>query len=536
VSARGTKRAPAKPRPAVESRPGVGTRSFARRRRRVAREPAGQRPLLASGLLAGAVHGLRRAPGAAWICMLVAFLSAACWSFITPPFQVPDEPAHFAYVQQLAETGRLPTSSAETYSPEEMAALQSLRQEEVKQSPQTLAISSPGQQRALQRAIAAPLSRAGTGNAGVAASEPPLYYALETIPYALGGGGTLLDRLELMRLLSALMAGVTALFTFLFVREALPGARWAWIVGGLGVALVPLLGFTSGGVTPDAMLFAVSAALFYCLARAFRRGLTRRSACAIGAVIAVGLLTKLNFLGLLPGAILGLVLLARAASRTSGRRSYRWLALGLAVAASPAAAFALVNAISGHPTLNLISAAIGVSHHGSILGEISYIWQFYLPRLPVMAPDFPGFSTTRGIWFDGYVGLYGWLDTAFPGWLYDAALLPAALIAALCARALVIDRAALADRAGELLVFATIGVGVLLLVGADSYQDFPEHAAEYGQARYLLPLLPLLGAVLALAARGAGRRWGPPAGALILLLLFGHDLFSQLQTIARYYG
>lgn len=468
--------------------------------------------------------------------MLVAFLSAACWSFITPPFQVPDEPAHFAYVQQLAETGRLPSSGVETYSPEEMAALRGLRWEEVKQSPQTLSISSSTQQRALQRALAAPLSRAGTGDAGVAASEPPLYYALETIPYALGAGGSLLDSLELMRLLSALMAGLTALFTFLFVREALPGARWAWIVGGLGVALVPLLGFTAGGVTPDALLFAVSAALFYCLARAFRRGLTQRSAGAIGAVIAVGLLTKLNFVGLLPGALLGLVLLARAAARTSGREAYRWLALGVGVAACPAVAFALVNAISGHPALNLASATAGVSHHGSIVGEISYIWQLYLPRLPGMARDFPGFSTTRGIWFDGYVGLYGWLDTAFAGWVYDAALVPAALIAALCARALVTGRAALRSRLAELLVYAAIGLGVLVLVGADSYLLFPRVAAEYGQARYLLPLLPLLGAVLALAARGAGRRWGPAAGALILVLFLAHDLFSQLQTIARYYG
>ena len=31
---------------------------------------------------------LRRVPRAAWICALVAFLNAACWSLITPPFQV----------------------------------------------------------------------------------------------------------------------------------------------------------------------------------------------------------------------------------------------------------------------------------------------------------------------------------------------------------------------------------------------------------------------------------------------------------------
>jgi len=76
----------------------------------------------------------------------------------------------------------------------------------------------------------------------------------------------------------------------------------------------------------------------------------------------------------------------------------------------------------------------------------------------------------------------------------------------------------------------------MALVGADSYLDFPQIAAEYGQARYLLPMLPLLGAVLALAARGAGRRWGPVVGALIVSLFLAHELFSQLQVIARYYG
>ena len=100
----------------------------------------------------------------------------------------------------------------------------------------------------------------------VAANQPPLYYALQTIPYWLGSGGTLLDRLELMRLLSALMAGLTALFAYLFVCEALPGVSWAWTVGGLGVALAPLLGFMSGAVNPDAMLAAVSAGIFFLLA------------------------------------------------------------------------------------------------------------------------------------------------------------------------------------------------------------------------------------------------------------------------------
>jgi Predicted membrane protein (DUF2142) len=526
---------PTKQHPPAKPHPTPAARALTGHGRR--QTPAGRRGRAASGPLSDSLDALRRIPSAAWICMLVAFLSAACWSFITPPFQVPDEPAHFAYAQQLAETGRLPTSNEEHYSPEELTALRDLRQEDIKQTPQNPSIFSAAEQSRLQRDLSAPLSRRDEGDAGVAASEPPLYYALETIPYGLGASGTLLDRLELMRLLSALMAGLTALFSFLFVREALPGVRWAWTVGGLGVALVPLLGFMSGAVNPDAMLYAISAALFYCLARAFRAGLTLRSACAIGAVIAIGLLTKLNFVGLLPGAILGLVLLARAAARTHGRGAYRWLAFGLAIGACPAVLYALVNAVSNHPTLGLVSDAAGAArHHGSLFGEIAYIWQLYLPRLPGMPHDFPGFFTARGVWFNGYVGLYGWYDTTFPAWVYDAALLPAALILALGARALAGSGAALRGRRGELLVYATIGAGVMVLVGADSYLRFPEIAAEYGQTRYLLPMLPLLGATLALAARGAGRRWGPATGALILVLFLAHDIFSQLQAIARYYG
>ena len=45
----------------------------------------------------------------------------------------------------------------------------------------------------------------------------------------------------------------------------------------------------SGAVNPDSMLYAVTAALFYLLARAFRRGLTRTQAIALGALTAVGL-------------------------------------------------------------------------------------------------------------------------------------------------------------------------------------------------------------------------------------------------------
>jgi hypothetical protein len=525
-------------RPAARAQ-SVGARTFDRQARRLGPRGSNQRPTARRWPAPPSPRELlRRVPTAAWLCALVAFANAAAWSIVTPPFQVPDEPEHVAYVSHLAETGHLPKVTG-GFSLQETTALADLNLQMVAEQQEYQTISSKAQQEKLQHDLALTQNESNPAYegeyAGVAASEPPLYYALEAIPYDLGGGGTLLDRIELMRLTSALFGALTALCAYLFVRETLPRVRWTWTVGGLGVALVPLLGFMSGAVTPDSMLYAVTAALFYALARAFARGLTRASALTLGALIAIGLATKLNFVGIAPGALLGLVVLAVRAARTQGRAAYVSLALALAVALSPAAVYVVAHIASGGPSLGIVSSSVG-HLHGSLWGEMSYIWQLYLPRLPGMHDDFAGLFPLRQLWFNGYVGRLGWLDTTFPGWVYGLALVVAGLIACLCVRQLVASAAAMRARAVELAVYGAMCVGLLALIGADSYIVFPKSEAEFAQARYLLPMLPLLAVVLALAARGAGRRWGPSVGAAILMLFFVHDVFSQLQVIARFYG
>jgi 4-amino-4-deoxy-L-arabinose transferase-like glycosyltransferase len=481
---------------------------------------------------------LRRIPIPAWVA-LVACVNAACWSVISPPFEVTDETSHFAYVKQLAETGRLPSGGAGAIPEEEVIALTDLRFFELRLEAAGLTVSSTAEQRRLEGHVAraARLPRDGSESAGVASSEPPLYYALEAIPYAIAFHSSILVRLQLMRLVSAMLAGLTALFVYLFVREALPAEPWAWTTAGLGVALTPLLGVLSGAVNPDAGLFAVSAAVFFLFARAFRRGLTSRLAAGIGAAIAVGLLTKLNFIGLLPGCAAGLAILAVRAARTSWREAWRRLALACAIAASPLVLAVIVGRLTPHIGLQLIEGNLaGLGRHGSILAKIGYLWQLYLPRLSGMTNDFPGLFTTRQIWFDGFVGIYTWANISFPTWVYQVALIPAVAIAGLCARTIFQRRAALRARAGELGVYALMGIGVMVMIAVLSYSTFPQIGAQFGRVRYLFPMLALLGAALALAARGAGRRWGPAVGALIVVLVLAQDLFTQLLFVSRYYG
>jgi hypothetical protein len=514
-------------------------RGVTRRRRDAARELTGEDRRRSLSRLARALGQL---PRAAWACMLVATVNAACWSLITPPFQAPDEPSHFAYVQLLAETGRLPNSNRSDFSREEIAVMFALHQSQVEWHPEVGTISSQEARAGLSEVLKEPLSRVGGGGAGVAASEPPLFYAIETIPYYIGSAGTLLDRLELMRLCTALMAGLTALFMFMFVREALPGRRWAWTVGGLAVAAAPLLGFTSGVVTPDALLYTVSAAVFFNIARAFRRGLTRKRALALGVLTAAGFLTKVNFIGMAPGALLAIVILgvrgSPDAQADGDRRALGAMAIALGLGLSPVVAYVLDNVLFGHHALGIVTGAATVANQesASAAGAINYVWDLYLPHLPGTTNYFPGLSTIRQLWFNRWVGLYGWLDTTFPPWVYTAALIPAGSIALLAVRGLVVERAALRRHALELLVYAVIAGGLMSVIGVDSYLHRAGEGGGYAQPRYLMPLLPLLAVGFALAARGAGKRWGPTVGALIVLVVFAHDIFSQLLVASRFYG
>ena len=71
---------------------------------------------------------LRRVPRAGWLCIAVAVLNGCAWSLITPPFHVPDEISHFAYVQYMGETGDPPRHIAGDYmSEEERQTLEALR-------------------------------------------------------------------------------------------------------------------------------------------------------------------------------------------------------------------------------------------------------------------------------------------------------------------------------------------------------------------------------------------------------------------------
>lgn len=498
-------------------------------------------PALRSRRRGRARRALAAIPRVAWACALVGLLNAVAWSLLTPPFQVPDEIAHFAYVQQVAERGTLPQTHPMTvYSPEQQAAMDGIQFSAILGQLGNRPIWTDVQDRRLGRTLATGLRRTGNGDAAVATPQPPLYYAVEAVPYWVGRGGNVLTRLSLMRLVSCLLAAVTVLFVTLFVRELLPGAPWAWAVGGLAAALQPVFAFISSGVNGDALLFTTSAALFWALARAFRSGVTILAGRRIGLALAAGSLAKLTFLALVPGAALGILGLLLGTGRGQRPTAWRAAALTVAIAALPFAVYVALNVVVWHRSAigasGITATAPGTEPAAtSLRGELSYVWQLFLPRLPSMQL-FHGGGGPYGVWFKGFIGRFGWIDYGFPGWVYPVAGWVSVGLLALVVLGLVRHRRALMRRAPELGVYVLMLAGLLAVIGHADYHAYVTHSPLFEQARYLLPLLALYAALLGLASRALGRKWGPALGAMIVVLAFGHNLFAQLITVARYYG
>jgi hypothetical protein len=485
-------------------------------------------------------HVRRSVPRAAWACALVALANGLAWSLIVPPFQVPDENAHYAYVQQVAERGTLPRQlpPGSGLSPREDQTLNALLTFGIVGHERNPAPETELQQRVIDQIAAEKLPAKGSGDALTATPNPPLYYALQAIPYKLVSSGTVLDKLAAMRCLSALIGALTVLLVFMFLRVLLPGSRWAWPAGALLVAFQPLFGFMSGGVNNDGLLYLTAAGMLWAVARAFRRGLSPVNGALIGAFLGLGLITKFTMLGLIPAAALAVLLLLwrqRGSSDRPGALLGAGWALGLA--AAPAVVYVLLNhfvwrrsALPGG-----VGSVPGTNHRVfSFREELSHVWQLFLPHLWLNRQfDYSPFWET---WFKGLVGRFGWLDYGFPGWVYEVAKYLALAICLLAGAELVRGRVALRRRLGELSVYVLAVVGICVVIGVQSYRYLIANNGVFEQARYLLPLLCLYGAIVALAVRFGGRRWGPAIGAALVVLAIGHDLFAQAITISRYYA
>ncbi len=259
------------------------------------------------------------------------------WLGVMPLWQGADEPAHFAYVQYMADHVLPPIERVVapghhpwefSPSPAEAVAIEATHRNRLLAGPQGWLATTPSEAARVAREVSRASSAAGGDRAGsqnYVGIYPPLYYAAAGRTASWLHIQNVFDQAFMARGFSAVLLGLTGVLIDLVVSLVIPGRRRRIaLTAALGLSF-PTLGMLGGTVTNDLTADAASLAVFYLTLRAmtaqtFRAG----SAALFGAVAGLVIWTKEEaYVGLAVSVPFVLWALWR---RVGARRAWRWTA------------------------------------------------------------------------------------------------------------------------------------------------------------------------------------------------------------------
>lgn len=187
------------------------------------------------------------------------------YAVYTPTWQVPDEPAHYNYIADLANTGRLPVLEPGDYP---FAYLEEIK---ARHFPPSMPID----------------------NIDYEAWQPPLYYVLALPLFAMTTGLPPDSQVIALRLLSV-AAGAILLYTaYQLVKVVFPGDDMLALTTTTLVAFIPMHIATSAGINNDTLAELIIAGILLVSLLRLNGRLTDRAFIIGGGVLyGLGLLTK----------------------------------------------------------------------------------------------------------------------------------------------------------------------------------------------------------------------------------------------------
>lgn len=471
-----------------------------------------------------------RAPAPLVAIMAASFVLAFAWASLTPTFQAPDEQTHFAYVQFLAERFELPGDrEAPIYSSEHIEAAFAVKSDQLAA---LVGVRPEWADDAYEQWVARTGDARDDGGGPTSASSyPPAAYAWQALGYRAAARGDFFDRLFAARLFSALWLPVTVLGTWLLAGELL-GRRRILQLAAAGVpALAPMVAFVSGSVNPDGMLYALWTLALWLGVRCLRHGLSVRDGAAFVAVVGLACITKTAAYALLPAAAL---VVALGLWRRRGLPVRRLAGLAGAVALPlvlTLGAWIVLARSADRPAAAQVAQATAASSGTDWRALLSYVWQYYLPRVPgqndlTAGPGYPAFQ----VWIKQGWAAFGWLEIRFPDNVYRALGILTAAIGA--AAAVTVWRA---RRRIDLAVAAFLALVVVSLLGGLHWTDY-HLPSGFMQARYVFPLAGLFGCALAAAVALLPERRRPVAVGAALGGLFVFHVVSFGLVAERFYA
>ena len=467
-----------------------------------------------------------RVPSPLVAVIAASLLAALAWMCVLPPVQGPDEDSHIAYVQRIAETGSIPWKAINPPGPDPGLPYSTEFAYAMTYGSVTPSWGNPFGRPARtgadvrvwkeQDAMLGPDAGAD-GGFTPAMTYPPLYYLYETLPYTVASGGSMFDRVFLMRLgnLPALVAVVV--FTWLIAGELLGRRRWLQTIATLAVGLQPQLLHMTAVVNPDVFLAALWTAALYVMTTIVKRGPSRGrfawlAALAVGACLAQ------------PRGVAIVVPVAAVLALLVWRRAPRALAITAVVVGAVAIVGTLTfYAVGGDPSIRVVRQ----------LGD--YVWQFYVPRAPFMDVSI---SPTYGVGelFDRFVAGFGMLEATFPRAFLRALKIAAVVVALLAIAAVVVRRRDVRRSLDLVIVYVAAVVGYMALLHAAAFRSLLVSADPVITGRYLLPLIALYGVVVAAAVAWLPRRWAAIGGGVAVSGVILLQLAAIGALFTRFYA
>jgi 4-amino-4-deoxy-L-arabinose transferase-like glycosyltransferase len=510
---------------------------------------------------------LARVPRELVLLLIVVAVAGATWALIVTPWGSPDEDVHFAYTQTLAERHELPNRGPNEVSSEQRFSMDVVNTDQVvffQNAKPDWSQASERDWRVAQRSV----SRKDGGGANAASDYPPGYYLYELLPYELAGSSSdIFTRLYVMRLFSVFWLLVTTVGAWLLAGEMFRRNRPFQLVAAATIGLWPMLTFMSASINPDGMLTALWTLATWLGVAIVRRGLTAPRAVGLCLCLGLALVTKATALALLPPVAFALAVGAWRLRRKVSLRPLAWAAGAAAAFGVPVLAWILVARGAGHAAYGqaaivtpgaseaasgATSAAGGtqtVAPSGSLRYLASYLWQFYLPKLPFMRDQRFVFSVISPypayqVWLASGWASFGWVNIWFPPWVYRVFL--AVVLAVVAGAGVTLARSVKALRAAggvlrkapwALIVFLALTVGTLLagLHWTDFHMRY-EGKAPFIQGRYMLPVGAVLALMVPVAVKALPVRFRTVAIACVLGGLIALQIACLTLVATRYYA
>ncbi|MGE5647918.1 MAG: hypothetical protein ACM336_19245 [Acidobacteriota bacterium] len=434
-----------------------------------------------------------------------------------PVWEGYDEFAHFAHIQHLAETGRVPTRDAPV-SGEIRRSLELLPLPAAAANflPKTALTHDdfwrlPAGERLRRyaefqqlRAAPSPPPRAPLQ---YEAQQPPLYYLLLAPAYLLARGLSLPAQVLILRVLSLAFATLTIPLAWAIARRVLKHERLA-LAATVLLASLPGFYIDVCRVANDCLAIPLVAAVLLASLHLASRKAGATGWLVFGALLAAALLTKAY-------ALAFLVLLPPLAVMQLSRRRHALLAVSVVALAAGwwyLRAWQLTGTLSGE---QLDAAANGFGLAGRLAALARMDWGRVL--------DSAAFS---------HIWLGGWSFLVVRSWMYRVPELFAAAAAAGLA-ILVIRKKKLAP---ESAILAAAYVLFCLGIAYHSLAIFLTQRVSTALGWYLYAVVSAEVTLIALGLTGlAGTEWARRGLATLAVLFLALDLFSVHFLLAPYY-